>query len=306
MRIVFIIIIIFFSSCAYYVNPPKVKVSTEYSYVYKDKILKDWENSSWRRYKRKQGYIKFDENQNEIEYGEYGEIWHFRRTKVNPDSSISVISGHGKYPKKLNTVTYNTYNDSSKLIEERIWQFKDNKKDRLVSKTILLYQANDLIKETEFDSEGNIKREKNYNLEDLTEVDNRFETIYEPFVKVDGESRYEIKVDSLGREIEKYHYYKGKFLRRTVWIYNDSDGITTEYKYDDKPDSLWSISEIRYDIFSKRPIRKYWKVVNSRTETKDIYKYNRKKLLKKVFHYNVDIDGTDELQSLTKYKYKLY
>lgn len=306
MKIVFISLIIFLSSCAYYANPPKVKTRTEFSYVYKDKLFKDWENSTWRRYKRKVGYIKYDINQNETEIAEYGELWHFRRTELNPDSSVSVISGHGRYPKKLNTITYNIYDDSSKLIEESIWQFKDNKKSRLVSKTIFEYQGNDLIKEIEFDSEGVVKREKNYNLEDLTEVDNRYQMMYDPFVKVDGESRYEIKKDSLGREIEKYHYYKGEFLRRTEWDYNDSDGITTQYMYDDKPDSLWSITETRYDIFTKQPIRKHWNVLNSSVETKDIYIYNKKKLLIKILHYNVDLDGTDELQSMIKYKHKLY
>lgn len=293
-------------SCSYYVHPPKVQTKYIYNYSFKKKINKDWENSKLRKTKTLSGYIKYDRNGNEIEVGEYGEIWHFRDVKENKDSSISIVSGHGIYPKKLNTVSYKKFNDSSQVIEENVWRFKDNKKSYLVHKTIFEYSMNQLVKELEFDNNDSLIRTKNYDLEKNVESEIRKKTIYEPFVKIQGNSIDSIRYDSLNREIEKLHYYKGKFLRRIVTVYNDEQNIVTVYLYDDEPDKLWSYTETRYDYFTKQPLRKYWKVLNSTTETKDIYIYNRKKLLVKILHYNVDQNGKDELQHYTRYKYKLY
>ena len=294
------------TSCSYYVSPPPVKIRYEYVYNYKPKLLKSWETSIWRKDKRPVEYIKYDQNGNEIEIGEYGEIWHFRETKQNSDSTVSTISGHGTNPKKLNTVTFKSYNDSNQILTQEVWRYHDNEKDYLVYKTEFKYFNGNLVNEIEYDSEGEITREKSYDIENNVETDNREKTIYEPFVRIGGDSKDSTRYDSKGRPVENYHYYKGKFLRRTVWVYNDQDDLVTTYKYDDHPDSLWSYTETRYDYLTNQPQRKYWKVLNSRTETKDIYIYNRKKLLKTVLHYGVDLQGRDELQYYKKYKYELY
>jgi len=304
--IIYIFTIILFTSCSYYVYPPKIHTKYVYKYSFKDKINKDWEKSKWRKTKILSEYIKYDRKGNEIEVGEYGELWHLREVTENNDSIVSFVSGHGRYPKKLNTVSYKTFNDSNLVIQENVWRFKNNKKNYLVYKTLFEYSNNQLRKELEFDNNDSLIRTKNYDLEKNIESELRNKTIYEPFVRIKGNSIDSITIDSLNREIEKIHYYKGKFLRRTVTIYNDDHNIVTKYLYDDDPDKLWSYTETKYDYLTKQPLRKFWKVLNSTTETKDIYIYNRKKLLVKILHYNVAQNGRDELEYYTKYKYKLY
>jgi len=295
------IILLTLSSCGYYVYPPKVKVRYKYDYTYKPKLFKDWETSKWRKHKTKTAYVKYDRKGNEIEIGEYGEIWHFRNVTTNADSSVSVVSGHGVYPKKLNTVTYKTYNDSNQVMTEEVWRFKDNKKDYLVYKTIFSYTDNQLTKETEFDADGQLIREKDYDLTSNVQNENRNKTIYEPFVRVDGNSIDTIRYDTSGQVIEKIHCYNGKFLYRQEFLYSDFGTIKTELRYSDKPDSLWSITEWRYDIITKQLTRKYWNVINSTTERREEFIYDRKKLLKRIERYNAE-----EKTGYTKYKYKLY
>jgi hypothetical protein len=131
--------------------------------------------------------------------------------------------------------------------------------------------------------------------------ENRNKTIYEPFVRVDGNSVDTVRYDTSGREIEKIHYYNGKFLYRQEFLYSDFGTMKTELRYSDKPDSLWSITEWRYDILTNQLTRKYWNVINSTTERREEYIYDRKKLLKRIERYNAD-----EKTGFTKYKYQLY
>jgi hypothetical protein len=304
--IIYIFTIILLSSCSYYVYPPKVHTKHVYNYSFKNKINKGWEHSEWRKSKTLTEYIRYDISGNEIELGEYGEIWYFRKVTDNEDNTTSIVSGHGSHPKKLNTVNYKTFNDSNQVIQEIVWRFKDNKKNYLVYKILFEYSNNQLRKELEFDTNDSLIRTKNYDLEKNIESEIRKKSVYEPFVRIEVSSIDSITYDSLNREIEKIHYYKGKFLRRTVTIYNDAQNIVTIYLYDDEPNKLWGFTETKYDYFTKQPLRKYWKILNSTTETKDIYIYNRKKLLVKILHYNVDQEGRDVLEYYSKYKYKLY
>src|SRR5690606_5489427 len=134
-----IIMLLTLNSCGYYVYPPKVKVRYAYDYTYKSKLFKDWETSKWRKFKTKTEYVKYDRNGNEIEIGEYGESWCKVVSKELPDSSVQIISYSGTYPKKINTVTYKTYNDRNQVLTEEFWRFKDNKKDYLINKTVFSY-----------------------------------------------------------------------------------------------------------------------------------------------------------------------
>lgn len=104
--------------------------------------------------------------------------------------------------------------------------------------------------------------------------------------------------NSLGRPVESTHYFNDKFRYRQEFRY-DSWFIEVELRYNNK-DSLQSIIEWRYNT-DKQLTRIFWKVIGSSTETIDVYIYNRKKLLKKVLHY----DG-EKLESYTKYKHKLF
>ena len=135
----------------------------------------------------------------------YGEIWRFREVKKNSDSTIMVTSGHGVYPKKLNTVTYKTYNVDNQVMTEETWRYKNNVKDYLVFKTVFTYTDNQLSKETEFDADGKVIREKDYDLNSNVEKENRSKTIYEPFLRVDGNSIDSIRYDTSGQVIEKIH-----------------------------------------------------------------------------------------------------
>jgi len=289
------------NSCGYYVYPPKVKKRYSYDYTYKPKLFKEWETSKWRKYKTKTDYIKYDKNGNEVEIGEYGEIWHFREVKKNTDSTIMVTSGHGVYPKKLNTVTYKTYNVDNQVMTEETWRYKNNVKDYLVFKTVFTYTDNQLSKETEFDADGKVIREKDYDLISNVQNENRSKTIYEPFLRVDGNSIDSIRYDTSGQVIEKIHFYNEKFLYRKEFRYSDFGTIKTELSYHDKPDSLWSVTEWRYDIITNQLIRKYWNVINSSVERREEFIYNRKKLLKRIERFNAK-----RKTGYTKYKYKLY
>lgn len=292
------------SSCSYYVFPPNVDTRTEIQYSYKTKY-KGYERSNWRKYKQKTGYEKYDKKGNIIEEGEYGEIWYFRNVTKNADSSTSVTSGHGRNYKNLNSVHYNVYDSTGKKVQDELWQFKDNKKDYLIYKTLFEYDTKGkLIKETELDKDNKISRLQDYSKDNSNQTiskDSVFNFSYQDITRVEGKRQDTTITDSIGRPIEKIHYYKDKFLYRLEYRYDRWGDIVTELRYDKKPDSLWCITEWQYDIITKQPTRKFWKVIGSKTETKDIYIYNRKKLLIKILHYS-----GEELEGYTKYKNKLY
>lgn len=301
--IILIVIILGLNSCSYYFHPPLVETRIEIQYSYKNR-LNDYETSKWRKQRQKIGFEKYDKNRNIIEEGEYGEIWHFESVTKNADSTISIITGHGRNYKNLNTIHYFKYDSTYKKKSDELWQFKDNKKQYLIYKTIFIYSSSgQLIKEIEYDANDSVSRLKdyskikaNYNVS----KDSVFNFLYEGITRVEGRRRDTTITDSLGRPIEKKHFYKGKFSSRREYRYDKWDEIVTEIRYNDKPDSLWCITEWQYNN-DKQLIRKFWKVVGSKTETKDIYIYNRKKLLKKILHYN-----GEELSRYTKYKYRLY
>lgn len=304
MKLIILIGIIFsLTSCSYYVYPPNVETRTEIQYSYKTKF-KGYETSRWRKYKQKTGYEKYDKKGNTVEEGDFGEIWHFRSVKKNADSSISVTSGHGRNYKNINTVHYYVYDSTGKKTQDEHWQFKDNKKDYLIYKTIYEYNGKGkLITETELDKANIISRLQDFSKDELNQTiskDSVFNFSYEGITRVAGKRQDTTTIDSLGRPIEIIHYYKDKFLNRIEYRYDRWGDIVTEIRYDDKPDSLWCITEWQYN-FDKQLIRKFWKVVGDKTETKDLYIYNRKKLLKKILHYS-----GEELISYTKYRYKLY
>lgn len=272
----------------------------QYSY----KTNNDYERSNWRKSRQKTGYERYDKKANIIEEGEYGEIWHFGSVTKKSDSSIIVNSGHSRNYKNLNTVHYYVYDSIGKKTQDELWQFKDNKKDYLIYRTFFEYDAKGkLIKETEFDKDNNISRLQDYSKDNINQTiskDSVFNFSYEGITRVEGKRQDTTITDSLGRPIEKMHYYKDKFRYRQEFRYDRWGEVITEIRYDDKPDSLWCITEWQYN-FDKQPIRKFWKVIGSKTETKDVYIYNRKKLLVKILHYS-----GEELEGYTKCKYKLY
>jgi hypothetical protein len=298
-----LILLIGLSSCSNQISTPIVKTRYEYSHVYQTN--KHFGISKLRKNKTKIGYVKYAENGNEMEVGDYGEIWHFREVTTNPDSTITFVSGHGRHMKKLNTVTFKTYNPQNQIISEEYWRYKNNQKDYLIYRTEFQYLNGVLVGEIEYDSDGNVSRAMRYNADKTIQTNDKKRPFYEPIVRVEGNSKYEIKYDSLGREVEKFHYSNGKFLRRTVSVYKYN--LKTIYIYDDSPDKLWSFTEEKYNYGTNKLLRRYWKVLDSPTERIEIFEYNRNDLLKRVLTYGIDSQsGKNKLESFTKYKYKYY
>jgi hypothetical protein len=267
--------------------------------MYKGRNLK---LSKWRTQKTKHEYLRYDDNGRIIEKGEYGEIWHYRNVSRGTDGSMSIVSGHWRNYKKLDKVYYYEYDTAGQKTGETLWKFNNNKKDYLIHKTLYEYGSKGkLLKETEWDRDNKITRLRDYaNLnESQVSKDSVFKFSYKDIVRVDGQSIDTAVYDSLGRPLNIIHYYKGKFLYRQAFIYDKWGGITTELRYDGKPDSLWSLTEWQYNIY-KQPVRKFWKAVGSTTETRDVYIYNRHRLLVKVLHYH-----GEKLRSFSRYKYKL-
>lgn len=200
---------------------------------------------------------------------------------------------------------FKTYNQDNQVLTNEFWRYKDNKKDYLIYRVEFRYVDGELIGETEYDSEGNISREMEFNEDKTVQLNSNKVPFYQPIVRIEGESRYEIKYDSMGREIEKFHYSNEKFLRRTVTVYERN--LKTTYVYDDSPDKLSSFKEEKYDYLTGRIIRKYWKVLDSTVEEVEIFEYNKNGLLKRVSTYKVDLrTGKDVLESFTTYRYKYY
>lgn len=304
MKIIITIGLLFeLTSCSYYFYPPKVDTRTEIQYSYnRDKNFKI---SKWKKASQKTGYERYDKKGNLIEKGNYGERKCLYYETKNADSSVNVTIGHSYNYKKLSTVHYFVYDSKGIKSQDELWQFKNNKKDYLIYKTVFEYDtAGKLIKETEYDKDNKVSRLQDYSKNNSNQTiskDSVFNFSYEDITRVDGKRQDTTLTDSLGRPIEKIHYYEDKFLYRQEFRYDRWGDIVTELRYDNKPDSLWCITEWQYDIITKQPTRKFWKVIGSKTETKDVYVYNRKKLLVKILHYS-----GEELEGYTKYKYKLY
>ena len=302
-KLIIIGLLLGLTSCSYYFYPPKVDTRTEIEYSYKrDKNLKI---SKWKKASQKIGYERYDKKGNLIEEGNYGERKCLYYESKNADSSVNVTIGHSYNYKNLNKVHYYVYDNNGKKTGNELWQFKDNNKSYLIYRTIFEYNTSGkLIKETEYDKDSKVSRIQDYskdNSNQITSKDSVFNFSYEDITRVDGKRQDTTLTDSLGRPVEKIHYYKDKFLYRQEFRYDRWGDIVTELRYDNKPDSLWCITEWQYDIITKQPTRKFWKVIGSKTETKDVYVYNRKKLLVKILHYS-----GEELNGYTKYKYKLY
>ena len=293
--IIFLSFLLGFSSCSYYVFPPKVEYRVEKEYIYK--VNKNYKRSKWRKISRKETYERFDKKGNIIERGWYGEHRASGSITENANGSIHVVYGDSWNYKKIETVYYFQFDSTNKKTTDECWKFKDNKKDYLFYKTLFEYDSNGrLVKEIEYNKRNEVSRIQNYSII----AENKIVLTDSVFNFSKDITQDTIITDSLGRTIENTYYYNGKFLYKKEFRYDHFNEIVTELRYDNNPDELWCITEWQYDFY-KRPIRRFWKVIGSKTEHKDVYIYNRKKLLKKIIHYN-----GEDVESYTKYKYKLF
>ena len=270
---------------------------TEYSVEY---ITKNYKPTKKTR-TEKANYEKYDSKGNVIEDGEYGEIKHFSSVTKNSDSTTTITTGHGRNYDNINTVKFNKYDTENCLIEDELWQYYNNSKSYLIYRTQYDYNSkNQLVKETEFDKDNKISRTRTYHISGnrIASIDTVYNFTYEGITRVDGESRDTTYLDTLNRPKEIIHFFKGKFLYREVYLYDKYGNSKTELRYDNKPESLWCITEYRYDIFDNKITRRFWKVIGSSTEIKQIYEYDKKRRLVKILNYSVD-----ELTGYTKFEY---
>jgi hypothetical protein len=249
----------------------------------------------------KTNYEKYDSKGNVIEEGEYGEIKHYGSIKKNNDSTTTITTGHGRNYDNLNTVKFNKYDMENRLVEDELWQYNNNNKSYLIYRTQYDYNSKgQLAKETEFNKDNKISRTKTYHISSnrIASSDTVYNFTNEGIIRVDGERRDTTYLDTLNRPTETIHIFKGKFLYKQAFLYDKYANSKTELRYDNKQDSLWCITEYRYDIFDNKLTRRLWKVIGSSTETKQIYEYDKKRRLVKILNYSVD-----ELTGYTKFEY---
>lgn len=196
---------------------------------------------------------------------------------------------------------FNQYDTANRLVKDELWQYNNNAKSYLIYKTKYDYNSQgQLTKETEFDDSNKISRTKTYHISGnrIASINTVYNFSYEGITRVDGERRDTTYLDTLNRPTEIIHFFKGKFLYRQVFLYDKFGVNETQLRYDDKPDSLWCITEYRYDILDGKVIRRLWKVIGSSTEQKKIYEYDKNRRLIKILKYSVD-----ELTGYTKFEY---
>jgi hypothetical protein len=306
----YILILAIFSSCS---SLKKYSIKPEYSYldykkvkeitVYKHTYLyeDDLSRSTKDKYVNKGSSELYDKFGQLIESTDYGEIV---RTRTFSEDGKMISSGHGVISQNINTKTFYLY-EGERLSSSETWGYKNNLKERLIKEIYYEYKDSLLFKSIELDRNHDTISTTTYNEFGDKLNQNKIRTQYEPSLSISGISTDSTTYDSIGRATERYHYYDGKFLRRTKWIYDDISSIITEYKYDDDPNSLWCYTETRYDYLSKKPLRIFWKVLNSTTETKTLFEYEGRRV-KKEIHYSVDIYGRDVLEYYLEYEYSYF
>lgn len=257
--------------------------------------------STYKKYKPKKQYTCYDTKGNIIEEGEYGEVGSFSRVIPAIGDSTKYVSGHTYNYKKLNTVRYYLYDSLNRLVQDELWRFKDNEKNLLTSKTLYEYDSKGKL---EYNWENNPLRVKDYSKptkDECIQIDSVLHSTYEGVIRHEGEREDTIINDSLGRTLEKIRYYKNRFLYRVKYSYNEYGILKSMHRYNENPDSLYSITEFEYDFTTKKVKKELCKVVGDNLERKEIYIYDRRSLLKKKLSYH-----GKQLNAYKKYKYTFY
>jgi len=272
------------------------------------------ENNCGRKIKKSQLYYfsVFDKKGNEIESGMYGENHGWTVVDTLKNGEIAVTHYDSWDYSKISSVNFNTYDEKGKIIKEETWFFKNNKKNWFAGYKIFIYNANGFIeREISFSDKDVVGNVKKYFYDN---IDNNIEIIDSTFISSVNETT-KISVhrtindfDSLNRQILSVEYSNDNFLFKKFFLYRNGTDIITELRYNNKSDScLWSISETKYGYSKsycqggKKKLEKFQKIINSSSEERDIYIYNKKCELKKIEHYS----GI-ELVGYTKFKYEYY
>lgn len=262
-----------------------------------------WDGSNYKKL-RSVHYYQYDTITNKKNVDE---LWSFRNNNKNKLIYKTVfeydingqLTKETEYDdKKPNSIHSYQYDSTNKKIADEFWWFIDNKKE-LKSKTVLKYDTNgQLDTEIEYNKDNKVTKLHDYLKKGTTQS---IEIIVE-----DGRKDTIIS-DSLGRPIEKIEFYidgyRNKQIFRKKYQYDKKGEFVIELSYYGESGDTEKLSELfewHYNQY-KQLIVKYHKIIGDTTEEKDVYIYNRKKLLVKILHYN-----GNKLEGCTKYKYQLY
>jgi hypothetical protein len=245
----------------------------------------------------------YDKHENIIKSAEYGEMWDRIVKDTTDETGISMTIDVGDYPDKLGKVTFFTYDSLGRKIMKEEWQYKNNKKYTRSEKEKYEYDTTGRLRYTyEFDNNdsllhiidnGNLKSDRFRRLDSI--FPKSLSAIMRKKCNADT-----VRFDSIGRPTETIHLYNGKFLYRCEYRYDLFNCRVAELRYDDKPDSLWCITEWDFDAWDRLKVE-LWIVPGSAAETKEVYFYNKKGLLKRISEYDrYGLDG------YTKYRYSYH
>jgi len=253
-----------------------------------------------------EAFIVYDRQGKEIEYGNFGES--FGTQVIGKDSSVTWYCG--KDYSKINAVDFTNYDNEGRKIKEETWYYKDNMKSRTSGYTIFKYNDLGLLfKEITFSEKDSTRKTRTY-IYDLNS--NNIEMVDSSFNSFLNDSKISVhksinQFDTLRRIILTTELSDEKLLLRKRFLYRDGADVITELRYDNASDtSLWSITETKIGFikqfpYPKKKLEKYWKVINSSTETREIYIYNKDCLLDKIENYS----GV-KLTGYTKFNYEYY
>lgn len=247
----------------------------------------------------------FNQKGQETEYITYGQS--YGKSVINKDSSITRYCG--KDYQKIDAVDYIIYDEKGREVKAETWFFEDNKKSWTAGYTTTIYNdTGNKLQEIGYNRTGTIRRTRTFlydsKLNNIEIIDSNLNSSDEKNISID---RTLNQFDTLNRVILTSEFKEGKLLLRKKFLYNSTYGLKTELRYDNNSDtSLWSITETIVDYIDQFPYPKktkehYWKVINSKTESREKYIYNKDCLLDRIEFYS----GTN-LTSYYKYEYEFY
>lgn len=247
-------------------------------------------------------YILYDKQGREIEYVSFGE--YRERQVIGKDNSISWYCSQDY--SKINSVDFSTYDTMGRKVKEETWFYKDNKKNWTSGYTIFKYNGSGLLlKEIRYSAKDTVEKTITYiyniNSDNTEIIDSSFTSGKISVYKTEN------LFDTLKRITLTTEYSNGKLLLRRKFLYRDGTDNITELRYDNASDtSLWSITEtkigyIRQFPYPKKKLEKFWKVINSTAETREVYLYNKNCLPDKI-----EIYSGITLTGYTKFDYEYY
>ncbi|PCH91366.1 MAG: hypothetical protein COB85_09160, partial [Bacteroidetes bacterium] len=211
---------------------------------------------------------------------------------------------------KISSVNFTTYQENGKKSKEETWFYKDNKKSWTSGYAIFIYNESGLlVKKNNYSSKDTVEKTVTYIYDNSS---NNIEIIDSSFNSLFTASKISThkavnQFDTLKRIIMTTEYSNGELLLRRKFLFNDIMDKTTELRYDNASDtSLWSITEtitgnIKQFPYPQKILERFWKVINSTSDTREIYLYNKDCFLSKIeFYSGVTLSG------YTKFDYEYY